>query len=73
MVEMIYLGLRDVDGISYDRFDRFFGLQFEDIFDGVLLELTEEKMIEADTTRCRLTRTGMVYLDSIAQRFVDRI
>lgn len=73
MVEMIYLGLRDVDGISYDRFDRFFGTRFQVVFDDLLEELNRENVIETGNDRCRLTRTGMRFLDSIAGRFVDKI
>jgi len=73
MMEMIYLGLRDVGGISYDRFHRFFRIRFQDIFKDLLLDLTEENMIEPDERRCRLTLSGKVLLDSIAQRFVDKI
>jgi len=73
MMEMIYLGLRDVDGISYDRFNRFFSTRFQMIFNDLLEELRRENVIETGNDRCRLTRTGMGFLDSIAQRFVDQI
>jgi len=73
MMEMIYLGLRDVDGISYSRWEQVFALRFQNVFEHLLSDLVEKNMIESDNDRCRLTRSGMVFLDSIAQRFVEEL
>jgi len=73
MMEMIYLGLRDVDGISFSRWQQVFALRFMNVFEDVLTDLAEKNMIEIDHNRCWLTRNGMLFLDSIAQRFVDEL
>jgi oxygen-independent coproporphyrinogen-3 oxidase len=73
MIEAIYLGLRQSDGIDPGSFETRFGVRFTDIFSRVLAELSEEGMLSLRENRCALTRNGMLYLDGIAARFAERI
>lgn len=73
MIEAIYLGLRQSDGIDPGAFETRFGTPFTDMFSRVLAELSEEGMLSIRENRCALTRNGMLYLDGVAGRFADRI
>lgn len=71
MIETIYLGLRTKEGISIRYFERTFGISFRKIFDKTIEALIEEKMIGISEKRCFLTQKGMVFSDSIANRFIQ--
>jgi oxygen-independent coproporphyrinogen-3 oxidase len=70
MIEWVYLGLRQTDGIPIDRFNRHFDGDFYGIFGKIVDGLKAERLIEADDARCALTRNGMLFLDSIVDRFL---
>jgi oxygen-independent coproporphyrinogen III oxidase len=73
MTEAIYLGLRTGEGIDTANFNRRFGADFKTMFSDLLAELAETDQIRFDGEYCGLTVEGMLFLDTIAQRFVDRI
>jgi len=70
MMEAIYLGLRQTQGISIDAFDKEFGISFTDTFKEIMTHLEEKGFIHLSQNRCALTPRGMLLLDSIASMFV---
>ena len=70
MIEAIYLGLRQADGININGFHRRFGVHFTDIFEKTIADLKKRGFITMTRNRCALTRKGMLFLDSIASMFV---
>jgi oxygen-independent coproporphyrinogen III oxidase len=73
MIEAIYLGLRQSDGIDLAGFETRFDARFTALFSPVLAELLGEGVLSIRENRCTLTRNGMLYLDAIAGRFADRV
>ncbi len=69
MIEAVYLGLRQTKGIVVDAFDKTFGVNFKDMFTGVITDLEEKGLVKMFQNRCALTSKGMLYLDSIAGMF----
>jgi putative oxygen-independent coproporphyrinogen III oxidase len=70
MIEAVYLGLRQTEGIVVDVFDKKFGVNFEAMFTGVITDLEEKGLVKMSQNRCALTAKGMLYLDSIAVMFM---
>jgi oxygen-independent coproporphyrinogen-3 oxidase len=70
MMEAIYLGLRQTEGILIDVFDKKFGVNFKTMFEEVIIHLETKGFAELSQNRCALTSKGMLYLDSIAAMFV---
>lgn len=70
MIEWVYLGLRQTDGIEIGEFDRRFDVSFHAMFGETLGDLLGKGLIEPDATRCKLTRKGMLLLDSIASALI---
>jgi len=70
MVEWVYLGLRQADGIPVEDFNRRFGADFHSIFGDILTGLRNEGLVKTDDRSCALTRRGMLLLDSIVERFL---
>ena len=73
MIEAVYLGLRQTHGIEIETYNRKFGVDFAVQFKETITDLLREEHICIDKERCGLSRKGMVFLDSIAQMFVDKI
>jgi oxygen-independent coproporphyrinogen III oxidase len=70
IIETIYLGFRTTGGIDINKFEERFEANFQKTFDAVLAPLIDEMLVELLPGRCRLTRKGMIFLDSVAGRFV---
>lgn len=70
MIEWVYLGLRQTDGIPIDRFNRQFNVDFYTVFGKTVAGMKEEGLMKADDATCSLTRKGMLLLDSIMGRFL---
>ena len=66
IIEAIYLGLRQTQGILIDGFDKKFDVSFKAMFEESLNRLEAEGLIKLTQNRCALTTRGMLYLDSIA-------
>jgi oxygen-independent coproporphyrinogen-3 oxidase len=73
MMEAIFLGLRQTEGININAFEEKFGVNFHQRFIGTLRSLEERGLIGTAQNRCALTRKGMLYLDSIASLLVNQI
>jgi oxygen-independent coproporphyrinogen-3 oxidase len=69
MIETIYLGLRQTDGIDLENFHATFNKRFEKIFEGAVKILQNKKYLKMDRKRCYLTPRGMLLLDGIAEMF----
>ena len=68
MMETIYLGLRTAVGIDIEKFDQKFEVSFRDMLREVLGDLQEQRFIILSHQRCRLTKNGMFFLDTIARQ-----
>jgi oxygen-independent coproporphyrinogen-3 oxidase len=73
MMEAIYLGLRQTEGINIDAFEEKFGVNFHQRFIETVRGLEERGLIGTAQNRCALTRKGMLYLDSIVPLLVNQI
>jgi len=69
IIEAIYLGLRQTDGIDLENFNANFHRRFEEIFEDVVALLKKKKYLEMDQGRCFLLPQGMLFLDSITGMF----
>lgn len=73
MMEAIFLGLRQTEGINIDAFEEKFGVNFHQRFIVTLRGLEERGLIGTAQNRCALTRKGMLFLDSIVSLLVNQI
>jgi oxygen-independent coproporphyrinogen-3 oxidase len=73
MTESIYLGLRKTNGIDVGTFNNKFSISFNSLFEEVIADLTDKELISVDKEKCKLTRKGMLFLDSIASLFIDNV
>jgi len=73
MMETIYLGLRTTDGIDLPDFEDRFGIRFAETFAELIRKFTHCGFLTNIADQCRLTRRGMLMLDSIAGMFVKNI
>ena len=69
-IESIYLGLRTTWGIDLAEFQAKFGINFVNAFSNPITELEGQGMIEINKGHCVLTRTGLLFIDSIASMFI---
>lgn len=70
MIEAVYLGLRTTSGIDIVKFGEKFETDFQQTFDAALVLLVDEGLVQLLPDRCRLTRRGMIFLDSVVDRLV---
>lgn len=73
LIEGLYLGLRQADGINLDTFMERHQVDFKLFFHTALDRFEAEAWIEMDETRCRLTVEGMLFLDRIVDELVEMI
>ncbi len=73
LMEMVFLGLRTREGISTQQFDDKSGRSFETLYQDLLTDPELKAFFGLTPERCALTLQGMIFLDSIAAMFVDRI
>ncbi len=69
IIETIFLGLRQKDGINIKIFNTKFGIIFEDLFKENISDLREKRLIILHNNQCKLTKKGMLLLDSICAMF----
>lgn len=70
IMEAIYLGLRQTKGISLDFFDQKFGQSFKAMFEDVIKDLEEKRLVKFSQNSCELTLKGMLLFDSVIATFV---
>ncbi len=73
MIEALYLGLRQYDGIDMQEFQRRFYTDFKLYFSIALDRFDAEGWLDMDDQRCRLTVEGMLFLDRIVDELVEMI
>ena len=73
MIEALYLGLRQSDGIDLDRFRRDFQIDFKLYFSTALDGFEAENWIAIDDRKCRLTVEGMLFIDRVVDELVGMI
>lgn len=71
MMEFVYLGLRQIDGIDAADFARRFDESFVDRFDAQVAQLVHERLVERLPGRIRLTNRGMRFLESVVDRLLN--
>jgi len=71
MIEAVYLGLRRTAGIHMEDFAGRFGVDFKARFAEVLDSYRKAGCLCVTADTCALTRTGMLYADTIAAGFVN--
>lgn len=73
MMEALFLGLRQSDGIDLAGFQNRFQIDFKLFFHNALDRFSAEGWIDMDNRRCRLTVEGMLFLDRIVDELVELI
>jgi oxygen-independent coproporphyrinogen-3 oxidase len=73
IIEYIFLGLRQQNGINTYEFDTLFPYCFKEIFKEVLKELEPAGYLVVSKDSCRLSEKGKFFLDSICQRLINAI
>jgi oxygen-independent coproporphyrinogen-3 oxidase len=73
MIEALYLGLRQSDGIVLADFQRRFQSDFKLYFHTAIDRFSAEGWLEMDERRCWLTMEGMLFLDRIVDELIEMI
>lgn len=73
MIEALYLGLRQADGLDLAFFRESFHIDFKLFFHTALDRFEAEGWLNMDNDYCRLTIEGMLFLDRIVDELVDLI
>jgi oxygen-independent coproporphyrinogen-3 oxidase len=73
MIEAVYLGLRQAEGIDLAAFERRFRIDFKDLAADLLAGYQSRGLLQLSGGRCRLTLHGMLLLDAIAAELVEKI
>ena len=73
MMETLYLRFRCVDGILISDFENRFHIDFNKCFGAIVSRYESDGYLEMISNQCRLTRKGMLFVDSIASRFIYAI
>jgi oxygen-independent coproporphyrinogen-3 oxidase len=71
LMESIYLGLRQTDGIDADAIGNRFGIDLIERLKPELGRLTREGLVGDDASRIRLTVRGMLFLEQVAGRLLE--
>ena len=71
IMEAVYLGLRQTDGIDGQAFRSRFGTDFFATFGKRIAPLIQERLLEKKADRLRLTAKGMRLLESVVGRILD--
>ena len=69
LTEAIYLGLRTVEGLRLGAFAQHFGCDFKTLFHEKIDQLQKAGLARLTPDRFRLTRRGLLFLDSIVVDF----
>jgi oxygen-independent coproporphyrinogen III oxidase len=70
IMEFVYLGLRQTDGLDPADFASRFNLDFYDRFEPQLTSTVREGLVEIQAGWVRLTRHGMRFLESVVDRLL---
>lgn len=70
MQEMIFLGLRLIQGFNIGDFTNRFGISMREIYKKELAELIDEGLIELNGKNIRLTENGLFLANEVFKRFL---
>ena len=70
MREVAFLRLRTTEGILLDEFKKFFGVEFEDVFDKAVKSNIEKGLLERKQRTLRLTRSGLDIANIVIEDFL---
>jgi putative oxygen-independent coproporphyrinogen III oxidase len=73
MIEALYLGLRQADGIDLEGFRQAFHIDFSLYFHTALERFEAEGWLVVDDRRCCLTLEGMLFVDRVVDELVEMI
>ncbi len=73
MIEALYLGLRQSDGLDLATFQHQFQIDFKLYFSKALDRFDAEQWIDLNSQRCRLTVEGMLFLDRIVDELIEHL
>ena len=71
-MEAVYLRFRTTRGIELADFKNRFGMDFLEAYNETITNFKKDDLLEVTKTHCRLTRKGMVLLDSITAEFTNQ-
>ena len=71
IMEFVYLGLRQTDGIDTLEFAARFDADFIDCFKPTVALLADQGLIETSSKRIRLSHRGMRFLESVADQLLS--
>ena len=71
-MEAVFLGFRTTRGIELADFKNRFGMDFLKAYNETITNLKKDDLLEVTKSHCRLTRIGMVLLDSITAAFTNQ-
>lgn len=70
MEEFMYLGLRKTEGISRAAFQDYFQKSLDEIYGMIIEKLNDEKLLECDGDRVRLSHRGMDVSNCVLAEFL---
>lgn len=73
LIETLYLGLRQADGLDLSLFEQQFHIDFKLFFHTSLGRFEAEDWINISDRRCRLTLEGMLFLDRIVDELIEHL
>lgn len=68
--EQMFLGLRKNEGVSFEAFEKKFGISMLDKYKGIIDQLVAEELLIADKWGIRLSRKGRFVGNEIFQQFL---
>ena len=71
IMEFVYLGLRQTDGIDTAEFASRFKTEFSDGFETAVARLVAEGLVKLSSGRIRLTDRGMRFLEHVVDRILS--
>ncbi len=70
MEEQIFLGLRMMEGVSVENFDKHFGIRFDDIYENVASKLISQGLLERSNEHIKLTKKGIDVSNYVMSEFL---
>ncbi|MFC7440643.1 radical SAM family heme chaperone HemW [Laceyella putida] len=73
MENFMILGLRLMEGVSRDKFQRLYGVELEQVFGSVLTRLLTKGLLDLNGDRYRLTEKGLIFGNDVFADFLGSI